>query len=99
MDNGKKTPHGHPDFHSYVKVQRVSYSRHLSGKHSFTLLSQPVQTDRITDGETNTLASHGLEEPFSPVVLLSQFIVLAGNWFWFYILLMYLGYHTVVVLC
>ncbi len=39
MDNGQKTPHGHPDFHSYVKIQRVSYSRHLSGKHSFTLLS------------------------------------------------------------
>jgi hypothetical protein len=25
--------------------------------------------------------------------------VLAGKWFWFYILLMYLEYHTVVVLC
>ncbi len=36
---------------------------------------------------------------FSPVVLLCQFSVLAGNRFWFYILLMYLGYHTVVVLC
>jgi hypothetical protein len=32
-------------------------------------------------------------------VLLCQFSVLAGNRFWFYILLMYLGYHTVVVLC
>ncbi len=39
MDVGQKTPCGHPDFHSYVKIQRVSYSRHLSGKHSFTLLS------------------------------------------------------------
>ncbi len=36
---------------------------------------------------------------FSPVVLLCQFSVLAGNRFWFYILLMYLEYHTVVVLC
>ncbi len=36
---------------------------------------------------------------FSPVVLLCQFSVLAGNRFWFYILLMYWGYHTVVVLC
>ncbi len=36
---------------------------------------------------------------FFPVVLLFQFFVLAGNRFWFYILLMYLGYHTVVVLC
>jgi hypothetical protein len=32
-------------------------------------------------------------------VLLCQFFVLAGNRFWFYILLMYLEYHTVVVLC
>jgi hypothetical protein len=37
-------------------------------------------------------------ETFSPVVLLCQFFVLAGNRFWFCILLMYLGYHTVVVL-
>ncbi len=36
---------------------------------------------------------------FFPVVLLFQFFVLAGNRFWFYILLMYLEYHTVVVLC
>ncbi len=34
-----------------------------------------------------------------PAVLLCQFSVLAGNRFWFYILLMYLEYHTVVVLC
>jgi hypothetical protein len=32
-------------------------------------------------------------------VLLCQFSVLAGSRFWFYILLMYLEYHTVVVLC
>jgi hypothetical protein len=30
-------------------------------------------------------------------VLLCQFFVLAGNRLWFYILLMYLEYHTVVV--
>ncbi len=23
VDNGQKTPRGHPDFHSYVKIQRV----------------------------------------------------------------------------
>ncbi len=40
----------------------------------------------MTDRETNTLASRGLEEPFFPVVLLFQFFVLAGNRFWFYIL-------------
>ncbi len=32
-------------------------------------------------------------------MLLCQFFVLAGNRFWFYILVMYLEYHTVVVLC
>jgi hypothetical protein len=35
---------------------------------------------------------------FFPVVLLCQFLVLVGNRFWFYIL-MYLEYNTVVVLC
>ncbi len=35
---------------------------------------------------------------FFPVVLLCQFLVLAGNRFWCYIL-MYLEYNTVVVLC
>ncbi len=35
---------------------------------------------------------------FFPVVLLCQFLVLAGNRFWFYILT-YLEYNTVVVLC
>jgi hypothetical protein len=32
-------------------------------------------------------------------VLLCQFFVLVGNRFWFYILLIYLEYHTVVVTC
>jgi hypothetical protein len=36
---------------------------------------------------------------FFPVVLLCQFSVLVGNRCWFYILLMYLEYYTVVVLC
>ncbi len=37
---------------------------------------------------------------FFPVVLLCQFLVLAGNRFWFiYYVLMYLDYNTVVVLC
>ncbi len=35
---------------------------------------------------------------FVPVVVLCQFLVLAENRFWFYIL-MYLEYNTVVVLC
>ncbi len=36
---------------------------------------------------------------FSPVVLLCQFLVLAGSRFWFYILLMYLGYCTIQLWC
>jgi hypothetical protein len=36
---------------------------------------------------------------FSPVVLLCQFLVLAGNRFWFYILLMYLEYRTIQLWC
>ncbi len=37
---------------------------------------------------------------FSPVILLCQFLVLAGNRFWFYILLfMYLGYRIVPYSC
>ncbi len=35
---------------------------------------------------------------FFPVVVLCQFLILVGNRFWFYIL-MYLEYNTVVVLC
>jgi hypothetical protein len=49
----------------------------------------------MTDRGTNTLAARGLEELFFPVVLLCQFLVLAGNRFWFYILT-YLEYNTVV---
>ncbi len=36
---------------------------------------------------------------FFPVVLLCQFSVLEVNRFWFYIILVYLEYHTFVVLC
>ncbi len=42
------------------------------------------QTDRQTDRETNTLAARGLEEPFTQLCcMLCQFLVLAGNRFWF----------------
>jgi hypothetical protein len=85
-DNAQKTPRGHPDFYSYVQ-----------NLHVFIF-----QTDRRTDKQTNrlrkTLAARGLEELFFPVVLLCQFLVLAGNRFWFYTLI-YLKYNTVVVLC
>ncbi len=60
--------------------------------------------DRLTDRETNTLASPGLEEPAHALRGLEELFlqlcccvifVLAGNRFWFYILLMYLGYRTI----
>ncbi len=47
-----------------------------SHKHSFTLypsLSPYSPTDRITDGETNTLAARGLEELFSSCAVVSVF--------------------------
>jgi hypothetical protein len=54
-------------------------------------------TDRQSDREYTRFAWAG--GTFFPVVLLCQFSVLVGNRFWFYVLLMYLEYHTVVVLC
>ncbi len=53
-----------------------------SHKHSFTpypSLSPYRQTDRITDGGTNTLAARELEEPYFPVVLLCQFFGSGGK--------------------
>ncbi len=65
----------------------------------FFILKRDFHYVGMTDQENNTsLALRGLEELF-PVVLLCQFFVLVGNRFWFYILLMLLEYHTVVVLC
>ncbi len=47
-----------------------------SHRHSFTpypSLSPYRQTDRITDGGTNTLAARGLEELFSSCAVVSVF--------------------------
>ncbi len=60
-------------------------------------LSPYSQTERQTESQIHSLRGAG--GTFFPVVLLWQFFVLAGNRFWFYILLMYFEYHTVVVLC
>jgi hypothetical protein len=60
-------------------------------------LSHYRQTERQTESQIHLLCM-GWRNLF-PVVLLFQFFFLAGNRFWFYILLMYLEYHTVVVLC
>jgi hypothetical protein len=57
-------------------------------------------TDRITDRESNTLATRGLEEPYF------QLCCCASIWFWWEIgfgftnyIYMYSKYNTVVVLC
>jgi hypothetical protein len=52
------------------------------------------QNDRQRNDDTCCASAGGT---FFPVVLLCQFLVLVGNRFWFYIL-MYLEYNTVVVL-
>ncbi len=59
-------------------------------------LKFPTLTSKFSGAYTRYAWAGGT---FFPVVLLCQFFVLAGNRFWFYTLLMYLEYHTVVVLC
>ena len=71
----------------------------LSVKHSFTLylsLSPHEWTESQTEEQIHLLRVGWRN--FFPVVLLCQFLVLAGNRFWFYILT-YLEYNTVVALC
>jgi hypothetical protein len=70
----------------------------LTVKHSFSLypsLSTYGQNDRQRNEYTCCAWAGGT---FFPVVVLCQFLVLAENRFWFYIL-MYLEYNTVVGLC
>ncbi len=56
-------------------------------------------TDGQNDGQRNEYTCcAGAGGIFFPVVFLCQFLVLTENRFWFYIL-MYLKYNTVVVLC
>ncbi len=69
MDDEQKTPRGHPDFHSYVKIQRVFIDN--------------GQTDKKTNVRTDR-EIHLLRGTIFPVVLLCQFLVLSGNRFWFY---------------
>jgi hypothetical protein len=57
-------------------------------------------TDRQTDRQGNENTRYAWAGgTFFPFVMLCQFFVLGGNRCWFYILLMYLEYHTVEVLC
>ncbi len=75
------------------------------GKYAVFLL---WQESFITTGKNTRFAWAGGTCPrfawagriFSPVILLCQFLVLAGNRFWFYILLfMYFGYRIVPYSC
>jgi hypothetical protein len=43
MDDGRKTPRGHPDFNSYVKIQRAFIDN----------VQTKRRTDEQTDGEIN----------------------------------------------
>ncbi len=97
MDNGQKTPRGHPDFHSYVKLNMIHIPDiFLVNTLLLYSLSPYGQTESQMEKQIHLLRM-GWRNLF-PVVLLCQFFVLAGNRFWFYILLMYLEYHTIVVL-
>jgi hypothetical protein len=87
--------HSIPSMHAERKITFCSH------KHSFTpypSLSPYSQTDRMTDGETNTLTAPGLEELFFSCAVVSVFWFLSVNRFWCY-LLTYLEYNTVVALC
>ena len=98
MDDGQKIPRGHPDFHSYVKLY-VFHIPDIFLVNTLLLysLSPYGQTESLTEKQIHSLSVG--RRIFFPVVLLCQFFVLAGNRFLFYILLMYLEYHTIVVLC
>jgi hypothetical protein len=93
-------------YYSYVKIEYVAMSfspartdlaLKLLTLFYFTLLAL---TDRQKDRQRAEYTRYAWAGgTFFPVVLLCQFSVQAGNRFWFYILFMYLEYHTVVVLC
>ncbi len=80
-------------------IHAVREITNLSDYHSFFLhpsLSPFSQTELRRNEYTRFAWAGGT---FSPVVLLCQFSVLAGNRFWFYILFMYLGYRTIQLWC
>jgi hypothetical protein len=90
MEDGQKTPRGHPDFHSYVKIQHVfifQTSIWLTFFY-FTLLAlTDRQNYRWRNKYTHNAWAGGT---FFPAVMLCQHLVLvAGNSFWFYILHIY----------
>ncbi len=74
------------EYNQFLCCTPESKSVEFSGKHSFTLhpsLDPYGQNHRRRDTYTRCAWAGGT---FFPVVLLSPFLVLAGNRFWFYIL-------------
>ena len=68
---------GHPDWVPPGKQLYPGWAGHPDRVPPGTLASCGL--------EKPAHALRGLEEPFFPVVLLCQFLVLAGNRFWFYV--------------
>ncbi len=90
-------------FSEFLTHPRVhhTYSGYRVKSHSILMKSPNGVLDSImTIHRYVTLAAHARVgwRTFFPVVLLCQFFGLAGNRFWFYILT-YLEYNTVVALC
>ncbi len=78
MDNGQNIPHGHPDFHSYVKLY-VFHIPDIFLVNTLLLysLSPYGQTESLTEKKIHSL--HVGWRNFFPVVLLCQVFDLAGN--------------------
>ncbi len=62
--------------HSFNACSKTKYRSFRKTLFYFISLSQSLLTDRITDGGTNTLAAHGLEELFFRLNFFVSF------WFW-----------------
>jgi hypothetical protein len=78
MDDGQKTPHGHPDFHSYVKIQRVFIFQTGVSCFSVTLFYSTLLalTHRWNHRQRSEYTCYALAGGiFFPVVLLCQYSV------------------------
>jgi hypothetical protein len=70
MDDRQKTPRGHPDFNSYVKILRVFIFR--TDRHSDGDIN-PVWASLTTFLQVNTTPAAWLEELF--FIVLERFLV------------------------
>jgi hypothetical protein len=70
MDDGQRTPRGHPDFNSYVKILCVSIF--WTDRHSDRDID-PVWASLTTFLQVNTTPAAWMEELFS--VVLERFLV------------------------